>query len=292
MCRLFGFRSSVPSAVHRSLVLETNALRRQSLEHPDGWGLAWFEGGRPRVDRGVDGAFADEKFASLSTLISSETVIGHVRKASVGALTPENTHPFTWGPWVFAHNGTIDRFDEVRSRLDAAIARSRLGSIRGETDSERLFALFLTRLETRADLFESEIPLAQVLRSLAEVLQITLEACEGTGEQPSLNLIVTNGRVMGATRQGRSLYVSTHKVRCPERDSCRHFRPCCEEPVPPDVPVNHFLVASERTGEVDRWQELPNASLVGIDEAMRVRREKLGSDIADDAPPPLLRVIA
>jgi glutamine amidotransferase len=49
MCRLFGFRSAASERVHDALVLERNSLRRQSLEHPDGWGIAsWQDGGLPR----------------------------------------------------------------------------------------------------------------------------------------------------------------------------------------------------------------------------------------------------
>ena len=41
MCRLFGFRSVIPSQVHQSLVGAENALMLQSDRHPDGWGVAW-----------------------------------------------------------------------------------------------------------------------------------------------------------------------------------------------------------------------------------------------------------
>jgi predicted glutamine amidotransferase len=45
VCRLFGFRSSVPSQPHRSLMDAENALAAQSLRHPDGWGIGWFADG-------------------------------------------------------------------------------------------------------------------------------------------------------------------------------------------------------------------------------------------------------
>ena len=96
--------------MHRTLVQETNALVRQSHAHPDGWGLAFYVGGEPQIARGVAGAFEDEDFTNLCSFISSETVVAHVRKASVGALSLENTHPFAFGPWVMAHNGTVPAF--------------------------------------------------------------------------------------------------------------------------------------------------------------------------------------
>ena len=45
MCRLFGFRSVIPSQMHRSLIAADNALGRQSERHPDGWGVAYYVDG-------------------------------------------------------------------------------------------------------------------------------------------------------------------------------------------------------------------------------------------------------
>ena len=44
MCRLFGCRTATPGAVAHELLHGANALRVQSREHPDGWGLGWYVG--------------------------------------------------------------------------------------------------------------------------------------------------------------------------------------------------------------------------------------------------------
>lgn len=274
MCRLFGFRASAPSAVHRSLALESNALRRQSREHPDGWGLAFYVGGVPQVARGVGSAFADEDFENLCHFISSETVVAHVRKASVGPLTLENTHPFEYGPWVMAHNGTVPRFEEVRPVLEAKVApwlRARLG---GDTDSERYFLLFLTHLAARADPLSPAVELAVVLDALDAAVADIHDACRGFDEAPSVNAVISNGRLLAAHRQGRPLHFSTHKQRCPERDSCRAFVPGrCENAVDSGAIISHLCVASEPIGAQDAWRELAEGESVGVDAQMRfVRR--------------------
>ena len=51
MCRIFGFRSVIQSAAHRSLVAADNALGDQSSEHPDGWGVAYYVDDAPHVTR-------------------------------------------------------------------------------------------------------------------------------------------------------------------------------------------------------------------------------------------------
>jgi glutamine amidotransferase len=261
--------------MHRSLVLETNALRRQSLEHPDGWGLAFYVGGQPQVARGVAGAFEDEDFDNLCQFITSETVVAHVRKASVGGLTLENTHPFEYGPWVMAHNGTVPGFAEMKPRLEGMLAdvfRTKMG---GETDSERLFALFLTRLSGRCDVLSPDVLLGDVFAALEETVRDVVALCHARQADPSVNIVVTNGRLMAAFRHGRTLYFSTHKSLCPERRTCRAFAPLCEAPAAPGDQVNHFLVASEIIGGAAVWREVPEDECLGVDAGMKFRRSRV-----------------
>src|SRR5688572_18576738 len=114
MCRLFGFRSVIPSKVHRSLVEVDNALCTQSRRHPDGWGVAYYIDGSPHVVKSSSTALNDHLFQRVGGIVSSETVVAHVRKATVGTQSILNSHPFQYGRWVFAHNGDVPLFEDVR----------------------------------------------------------------------------------------------------------------------------------------------------------------------------------
>ena len=70
MCRLFGFRSVIPSQVHRSLLDADNALGIQSNEHPDGWGVAYYVEGAPHVARSPVTALGDQLFHRVSGVVS------------------------------------------------------------------------------------------------------------------------------------------------------------------------------------------------------------------------------
>ena len=109
------------SQVHRSLVSADNALMQQSERNPDGWGVAYYLGGAPHVIKSVSTAVSDEMFRHVSGIVTSETVLAHVRKATQGRLTVFDTHPFQYGSWVFVHNGNIANFDAIRDRLQQRI---------------------------------------------------------------------------------------------------------------------------------------------------------------------------
>jgi glutamine amidotransferase len=267
MCRIFGYRGVLPTGVRRALVDEENALATQSRLHPDGWGVAWYEAGSPRLFHSLDCAHLSESFHDLCDRVSSDTVVAHVRKASVGPLALCNTHPFAEGPWVFAHNGTIPDFDAVRPALEAALSPARRAGLRGDTDSERVFALFLTHLERLADAAVAELD--QACAALAATLSTLFAMTEDSEESPSLNLLVTNGRVLAACRQGRSLFFSTHDFPPPGTRSLARSAASGER-------VEHLLVASERIGQEHAWTELADGDVVGVDSDMRLRHEPLG----------------
>lgn len=123
-----------------------DSLEVQSHSNPDGTGLGVFDSERkPVVDKAPISAFADAAFAEEARHERSRTFIGHVRFASATGLTMENTHPFVQDDRIFAHNGVFEGLD----RIDAELGDD-LALVKGDTDSERLFAL-ITREIRRQD---------------------------------------------------------------------------------------------------------------------------------------------
>ncbi len=121
-----------------------DSLSTQSHREPDGTGLGWFDAqGAPHVSKQAHAAYADRRFAREAREVCSRTFLAHIRFASTGALDLHNTHPFEQHGRLFAHNGVI----EDLPALDAHLGDD-LRLVKGDTDSERLFAL-ITR-ETAA----------------------------------------------------------------------------------------------------------------------------------------------
>lgn len=273
MCRLFGFRSVIPSQVHRSLLAADNALGTQSNAHPDGWGVAHYVDGTPHVTRAPSTAVNDAIFRRLSGVVASETLLAHVRKATVGAKTVLNCHPFQYGRWVFAHNGEIRRFDEHRTGLLEYVAPRLRRFILGETDSELLFFILLTELSGYAQL-SRRLAFEDVTEAIRSTVSKVRATCD-TPEDPSLlTFIVTDGVTMAATQGGKELFFSTHKSRCSDRDTCPHLAPECEAPSTTGS-VNHLVFSSEVIEGDNVWSELSQGDVIGVDWTMKLVRSSL-----------------
>jgi glutamine amidotransferase len=271
MCRLFGFRSVIPSQVHRSLLAAENALGVQSTDHPDGWGVAFFIDGSPHVTRSPLTAVGDALFHRLSGVVSSQTVLAHVRKATKGPKTVFNCHPFQHGRWVFAHNGDIANFEVCREQLMGEVAPRLRRFVLGETDSEVVFFIFLTQLALIRPLAEGH-DIEEALAALRATVRAVRAICD-TGEKPAtLTLMATDGELLLATQGGRELNLSTYKTRCSDRETCPSLSSTCEAPAEEGRPVNHFVLSSEPLQGESVWKPLTPGEMVGIDATMRIFR--------------------
>ena len=278
MCRIFGFRSVIQSQVHRSLVSADNALMAQSGRHPDGWGVAYYNCCAPHVIKSVATALDDNLFRRVSGIVTSETVLAHLRKATQGGLSIINTHPFQYGPWVFVHNGNIARFAEIKGQLADRIPKVLRRFILGDTDSEVLFYLLLGNMARRCDLARPGYPLADVVAAIretvAEIVELTGPLCESDDGPPDstyLTFVITNGTTMVAHQGGKALHFTTYKQRCPDRDSCSSFGPECERPTD-DGYVKHLVVSSEPLHGENVWTALGVGEIVGVDWRMQLTR--------------------
>ncbi|HYB87795.1 MAG TPA: class II glutamine amidotransferase [Streptosporangiaceae bacterium] len=138
MCRLLGLTAGrEPVGASFWLLDAPDSLEVQSRRNADGSGIGFFDpSGSPVLDKQPEPAFRDEEFIREARQAVAATFVAHVRYATAGGRTMQNTHPFAMQGRIMAHNGG---FGDLR-RLE-----EQLGSYRelvlGDTDSERFFAL-------------------------------------------------------------------------------------------------------------------------------------------------------
>lgn len=259
MCRLFAQHADPRHLPHEPLCVARNALRMQSHRHRHGWGIGWYDPAGVQLRRGVMPAHADQAFVAAAREARSEIVLAHVRDASVGRVIEENTHPFRHDRWLFAHNGTVARYRrvaQVRRALEAEIDRPYRALLRGETDSERCFYVFLSRLGARLPAGRRP-ELEDVRAALAATVTTVVRLADRRPAKPSsLNLLVTNGEVLAVCRRGRTLHVAPHIASS-----------------------GVFAIASEPIG-AGPWREVPEGGFVGIDPGHRILEGALAAAAA------------
>jgi predicted glutamine amidotransferase len=259
MCRLYGFRANEPTKVECTLVHSQNALMVQSRgdraghSHGHGWGVATYEDHEPHVERQAWAAYHGEHFRRAAANVYSETVLAHVRRATVGRHALVNTHPFVHGPWALVHNGTLSNFARVRPRLLAAMSDVHRQGILGETDSEHMFRYLLS-------LHERE-PERSLLETLRAAVQQIVSWCTAAGPAPGLgvNVLLTDGRIIVGSRFGRTLFAVA-------RDGVYDCEICGFPHIHHDPRVSYkaVVVASEPLTH-ESWQEVDEASVFEID---------------------------
>jgi predicted glutamine amidotransferase len=182
MCRVFGCVAAEPASIRHELVEAENPLIRQSEEHDSGWGMAVYEradGLDPRLVRFAEAAFSDPGFIE-ATSIKGRIFNVHVRRATMGGLAPENTHPFCLGSYSFGHNGTILRYPRLLEH--PSVTRPR-----GDTDSEAFFNFLMT-------IYDAGDPIG----SLRRAIRTTVERSPFSG----LNFLFSDGDRLFAYRLG------------------------------------------------------------------------------------------
>jgi predicted glutamine amidotransferase len=182
MCRVFGCVAAEPASIRHELIEAENPLIRQSEEHDSGWGMAVYEranGLDPTCVRFAEAAFSDPDFAR-ATELKGRIFNVHVRRATMGGLAPENTHPFCLGSYSFGHNGTIVRYPRL-------LEHPTVTPPRGDTDSEAFFNFLMTT-------YDASDPIG----SLRGAIRTTVERSPFSG----LNFLFSDGDRLFAYRLG------------------------------------------------------------------------------------------
>jgi predicted glutamine amidotransferase len=268
MCRLFGMSGRGRRMRATFWLLDApDSLARQSRREPDGTGIGWFDDdGRPQMSKQPLAAYADQAFAREARELESTTFIAHIRYATTGEVDVRNTHPFEQRGRLFAHNGVIHDLERLEHELGDARAL-----VRGDTDSERLFAL-VTR-DTDRHGGDVGAGIAAAARWVAEHLPVY-----------AINIVLVTGEDLWALR-----YPDTHELWVLERAAGgprgRRHLDAASAAGTVRVRSEHLsrhpsvIVASEPMDEDAGWRALEPGELI------HARPAGVASSIVLDGPP-------
>jgi predicted glutamine amidotransferase len=193
-----------PSNASKYLISDPCSLYAQSKVDPrrpqgDGWGVSFYINGSLKTIKSEKPIFEEyERFRSIVENISSNVIVAHIRRASnprglpkEKLLSIENSQPFNYKNYVFAHNGIINLPDEM-----AALLGDWRLKIRGLNDSEIYFWYLMK------EIFQGK-NISEALRSFQrDLVRVWLENRDKYPEKDrpfiGLNIIFSDGEKLYA----------------------------------------------------------------------------------------------
>ena len=117
----------------------------------DGFGVGWYTeadlGADPCIFTSTLPAWNCINLERIAPKTCSRLIFAHVRATTEGSLAENNCHPFQHNTLMWMHNGNIGGWKYVKRPLADSLTDKWYLEVKGGTDSEWAFALFLDILE-------------------------------------------------------------------------------------------------------------------------------------------------
>lgn len=153
--------------------------------HKDGFGFSWKYQNRYVIYKNEKCFLEDKNLENIINNIPKNILIGHIRaicpnlKSDVSYF---NTHPFKYKENIWCHNGCITNFELFKKGYDNIILDKFKKYIKGNTDSEFLFFIFLSIFENKRNskinmLVESVINLFMIFKKFKHSISANIIFC-------------------------------------------------------------------------------------------------------------------
>ena len=173
-----------------------------------------------------------------------------------GNETLENTHPWLYHGWVFAHNGTINR------NALLGLLHEEYRKLEGNTDSEAFFHLIIQETEDLGD------PVEGIMSAVEKIVSKGIDFS-------SLNFIASDGEKLYILRYATEWlnYYTLYYLKRPRRGL--ELRKLSEETRQLILTkLAHqeeaVIIASEPMSDEPYWEHIPNKCLVIVNSNLNV----------------------
>lgn len=273
------------SLIHQSV----HARERSEPLNGDGFGVGWYAprlAAEPALFHSVTPAWNNRNLRGLARVVASPCVLAHVRAASPGSeVDLANCHPFAFGRYLLMHNGSVGAFRRVRRRLLEGVSDEAFNVVRGSTDTEHVFAVFVDELLRTGDPATAPDPVRALAERLAAAIARVLAAVReaGDGTPSSLNIAVSDGERAAVSRfsdaKPDSLYWMQGELYAPTSKEFAQRRSEDEGTA--------VVVSSERLTEDVAWRAVPPNHVIAFGRAEVPRLFGLDTAGRLQAPAPL-----
>jgi glutamine amidotransferase len=289
MCRFVAYLGE-PLLAEDLITKPENSLIHQSYHaremaeplNGDGFGMGWYDKNirpEPGLLRSITPAWNDQNLKVNAGIIKSNCFFAHIRAATEGGVSLENNHPFQYQQYLMMHNGGISNFKEIKRDLINKLSNHYYQWIKGQTDSEYIFALFMQKVsDLSGGKLGEELPLSFLvdcfLQTFAELEELKMK--RDLTEPSVYNMVITDGSRLIATRyssnpqqESRTLYFTKGKKYVCQGNKCMM--------IPDNGQPKSILVVSEKLDEVvDEWQAVPDNHALLIEEDLSYKLQSLG----------------
>ena len=219
--------------------------KRDHEINADGFGIGWYSNKieEPCIYISTNTPWSDVNIKRLSNHISSKFIFAHIRAIkplSQSIIHEYNCHPFNYKNFMFMHNGDLKNFVSFKKKIIHNLNDKVFNLIKGNTDSEFVFAIFLNFLSKKifkkGGILEINYFRSLVLKTIKKI----------ESYQPnipmSMNFAFTDGKSIICTR-----YINTN-----EEPPSLYFR----------VMNKSVIISSEPVDYDDNWKYITKNNLV------------------------------
>jgi len=226
MARLIGYMANRADRLRDAFHHERAAISGLPGDQRGAWGIGFYQGDEVLHKKQPAPNGEPVEWTTIAENLKTDCAIAHVRQATVGGFSVDNTHPFRLRQWLFAHVGTIGHFEEIQAQLRADLPDFLRRNMRGSSDSELFFHHILAGLHSRNQLEAAAPSDSVMLEAIGDAVR-TIDGLVGDARSTTmLNMILCNGRAMYALRRGGAFgYVQRKDIRDPSEAPGERPRP-------------------------------------------------------------------
>ncbi|KAM5444060.1 glutamine amidotransferase subunit [Microsporum ferrugineum] len=162
MCRFLVYKGRNDILLSKLITEPSHSILTQSYDcrlrldtrrpvNGDGFGVGFYTspelGPDPCIFTSTLPAWNCDNLERIASKTCSSLVFAHVRATTEGSLAENNCHPFQHNTLMWMHNGNLGGWYHIKRPLGDSLANKWYLGVKGGTDSEWAFALFLDLME-------------------------------------------------------------------------------------------------------------------------------------------------